>query len=106
MSDFDEAALMFDPNDSQHALRFTEVAPNTVGGLRLAWRTKGGDTTNRILRAADLVSGGVTNPYLVVVVPGGLPPWYKRTAELDLPGLPASNLFLRVMIESQRSLEP
>jgi|GEM_PF-1709545 len=78
MSDADEAAGMYDPNDPDHALRVISLV-GSADTLTLTWIGKGGGVSNTILWCGDLATGALTNILDVGTYVGGTAPWYKAT---------------------------
>ena len=97
MSDAQEAAGMFDPNDPGHSLTIRSLAHNG-GNLSMTWIGKGGDTTNAVLWSGNLISDDFTNTLHRAAYPGGDFPWFKVTNTHDWAAS-ATSRFFRVVTE-------
>lgn len=97
MSDADEAAGMFNPNDAGHRLAVISLTKSN-DNVRITWIGKGGDTTNAVASCTDLLSGDFTNVLHRAAYAGGESPWFKMTNAHEWVSS-VTNGFFRVVTE-------
>lgn len=100
MSDADEAAGMYNPNDADSLLKILSMERNG-GVVTVTWLGKGGGTVNALVSGKELSADSITNiverrPYLL----SGPHPWYTATNYHSFPVPVDTNLFYRVHTEN------